>query len=152
MDLDTRTEARRSLSAMAATLLACGGAGLIAGAPDWVTRFALAKPRPGASAAAADAQVPKTTTDDRVAAVEGGGSSHQPFAGTIRPAASSAYDAPAADQPEVESCRPPSEGRAPGAGAIENCSRTLEIRRGTALGCVPCPPSPPGRARAFSRR
>jgi hypothetical protein len=137
---------------MAATLLACGGAGLIAGAPDWVTRVALGKSRPAAFGAARDAQLAKSTTEHRVAAPDGVGSSGEPFAGTIRPAPSGVYEARAADQPEVESCRPPSETRVTGAGAIENCSRTLEIRPGTALGCVPCPPSPPGRARAFSRR
>lgn len=35
-----RTPARASLSAVVATLLACCGGALIAGAPDWVTRLA----------------------------------------------------------------------------------------------------------------
>jgi hypothetical protein len=36
-----RTSARAFLSAIAATLLVCGGAALIAGVPHWVTRLAL---------------------------------------------------------------------------------------------------------------
>jgi hypothetical protein len=146
-----QTEARASLSAMAATLLACGGAGLIAGAPDWVTRFALAKTPAARFAAAPDAQDRKSTAEAPAMVARASGSSHEPFAGTISAPPPGVDDAPAADQADVDGCRPPSEERAKGEGAIENCSRTLEIRRATALGCVPCPPSPPGRVRASSR-
>ena len=37
-----KRDTRNTLSAMLATLLACGGAALIAGAPDWVGRVAVA--------------------------------------------------------------------------------------------------------------
>lgn len=37
-----KRDTRNTLSAMLATLLACGGAALIAGAPDWVSRMAVA--------------------------------------------------------------------------------------------------------------
>jgi hypothetical protein len=36
-----KRDTRNALSAMVATLLACGGAALIAGAPDWVSRMAV---------------------------------------------------------------------------------------------------------------
>ncbi|MFL5312078.1 MAG: hypothetical protein ACJ79H_16720 [Myxococcales bacterium] len=52
---------------MAATLLACIGAGLLAGAPDWVTRVALAKAAPAISATAEQAQGSKNATNDGVA-------------------------------------------------------------------------------------
>jgi hypothetical protein len=38
-----KRETRDSLSALAATLLACGGAALIATAPDWVSRMGLSR-------------------------------------------------------------------------------------------------------------
>jgi len=117
---------------MAATLLACVGAALIAGAPDWVTRVALAKTRPAAPGASPQAQGPRNTSDARIAAAEVSGSSAEPLAATTRTPPFVVDDAPAGDQPALESCRPPSEGRATGAGTIENCSRTLEIRRATA--------------------
>ena len=37
-----KRDTRNTVSAMLATLLACGGAALIAGAPDWVSRVAVA--------------------------------------------------------------------------------------------------------------
>lgn len=46
-------ETRDSLSAIAATLLACGGAALIATAPDWVSRMGL----PRSALSGADAAV-----------------------------------------------------------------------------------------------
>ena len=107
MDQETRrTGARSSLSAMAATLLACGGAALIAGAPDWVSHMALAQtPLTGSSdpafsqdlpglghkfelfGTAQDAQDPKNPTNDVIATTiaEGRGSSQAQFAGAIRP-------------------------------------------------------------------
>src|SRR2546423_6999743 len=80
-------DARGSLSAMAATLLACGGAGLIAGAPDWVTRVALAKTPPPVVAAVGFAQRPQNPTNDPTAPTigEGGRSSQERFAGAIPP-------------------------------------------------------------------
>src|SRR5438445_3914833 len=80
-------EARGSLSAMAATLLACGGAGLIAGAPDWVTRVALAKMPPPVFATVGFAQRPQNPANDPAATTigEGGRSSQEPFAGAIPP-------------------------------------------------------------------
>src|SRR2546423_2057841 len=88
-------DARGSLSAMAATLLACGGAGLIAGAPDWVTRVALAKTPPAVFGPAQDAQGPRTTTKEgiAIAIAEGSGSSQEPFAGGNLPPPSG-LDAP----------------------------------------------------------
>lgn len=48
-----KRETRDSLSAIAATLLACGGAALIATAPDWVSRMGL----PRSALSGADAAV-----------------------------------------------------------------------------------------------
>jgi hypothetical protein len=75
--LTRRTSSRASLSAVAATLLACGGAALIAVAPDWVTRLA------------------------RVIAVtisQGRGSSQEQLSEAIRPAPPGAGVATAADR------------------------------------------------------
>jgi len=91
---------------MAATLLACGGAALIAGAPDWLNHMALAQtpltgsPDPTFSqdlsglghkfeliGTAADAADPRNPTNDVIATTiaEGGSSSDPQFAGAIRP-------------------------------------------------------------------
>src|SRR5216684_4526489 len=107
VDRETRrNSACTSLSAMAATLLACGGAALIAGAPDWLNHMALAQtpltgsPDPTFSqdlsglghkfeliGTAADAADPRNPTNDVIATTiaEGGSSSDPQFAGAIRP-------------------------------------------------------------------
>jgi len=71
---------------MAATLLACGGAGLIAGAPDWISRIALAKAAVTALGITADAQDPKNPTKDGLATTvaEGNGPAQPQLAGPIR--------------------------------------------------------------------
>ena len=71
---------------MAATLLACGGAGLIAGAPDWISRIALAKAAVRALGITADAQAPKSPTKDGLATTvaEGNGPAQPQLAGPIR--------------------------------------------------------------------
>ena len=97
-------DARGSLSAMAATLLACGGAGLIAGAPDWVTRVALAKTPAPVSGTAGIAQRPQGPTNDATATriAEGGRSSQERFAGAIPPPASGEDVETATDELDFE--------------------------------------------------
>jgi hypothetical protein len=104
VDQASRTEARASLSAMAATLLACGGAGLIAGAPDWVTRVALAKTPPMMFAASGEAQRPSRATNDGVATATavGRGPVEEPFDGAIRLPPAGMEVATAADQLDLE--------------------------------------------------
>ena len=128
MDEQTRpTGSPTLLSAMAATLLACGGAALIAGAPDWVIRKTRAQTiLPGllhrALAMLSDRlDVPEVAVD-----------------GTRRRTGPSSDLAVEAD--------------GPGDHAIENCSRTLEIGQATALGCASCPSSLPAPGKASSRR
>jgi hypothetical protein len=90
---------------MAATLLACGGAGLIAGAPDWVMRMALAKTPPPLFATARIAQRPDNPTDDvtaRTTIAEGGRSSQEPVAGTNQPARRGVDVATATDRLDLE--------------------------------------------------
>jgi hypothetical protein len=89
---------------MAATLLACGGAGLIAGAPDWVTRVALAKTPPPVFATARIAQRPENPTDDVTATTiaQGGRSSQEPVAGANRPPRRGVDVATATDRLDLE--------------------------------------------------
>jgi len=89
---------------MAATLLACVGAALIAGAPDWVTRVALAKAAPTVFGTAQDAQVLRKTTEDVTATTvaQRRGSSQEPFAGAIRPLPARLDVATATDQLDRE--------------------------------------------------
>ena len=130
MDEETpRTGSPTLLSAMAATLLACGGAALIAGAPDWVIR----KTRvhtvlPGLLHRAF------AMLSDRL---DVGGFTIDQTGGRIG----------ADSELAIEAATPAGAGR-----TMENCSRTLEIGQATALGCASCPSSPPAPARAFSRR
>ena len=155
---------------MAATLLACGGAGLIAGAPDWVTRVALAKTRPTVLGTAQDAQRPRETTKDVTATTlaEASGSSHESFAGAIRPPPSGLDVAMATDQPDLErflverTCggaprlrrasdlegREAQETRWPDRELFSNAGDPA----GNGVRMALCPSSPPARARASSKR
>ncbi len=101
-----RSGARLSLSAIAVTLLACGGAALLAAAPDWVNHMALGQTAltgssdpnfsqdlPGLGhkfelfGAAEDAQDPRNATNEVIATTiaEGRGGTSVQFAGAIRP-------------------------------------------------------------------
>jgi hypothetical protein len=83
VDQETRTGARASLSAMTATLLACVGAALIAGAPDWISRMALAKRPLAVFGMAQDTQDPKSPTKDGITIAGGRGSAQPQLAGAI---------------------------------------------------------------------